>query len=484
MSIATSDGEARLLLMKLRQAHGALDATDDVSRRARSFTGALLPAVEWLVETSTLGRYFPVLDEPSCPLAPFFRAEGLYALLSAYVLPENISELLHVQLSELVGVPRSSEGRDGRSPGMDALGPYMPEGRNRHIELRAELARVYAKAEAALGMDETLESLSKQIQEHAELAQDGSGQCAFTLATSDNAINAGPTGGGKSVAGPKRWMGTIANRLALVLTRWPVGRLVALRGWTATQFREMLGEIQRFVEPPVKVSSMDGNALGIKMSPVYGGHFVVVPMASGAMADVMYVERGRRDQLHTVTIYRQLSRGGQLLRERAWSVSVEDVSTARFVMASVVAAYTRGRGGSRAMRNMILAAVAMVAIAAAVAASRPGEPASPVPEAQASSQDPMTAALAATSFNAEGGLPPELMAQILAGAQQAQAGTQNAGGVASDIEHESASMFQSRMHAGGPPQVPEEDVDMNSFGLGRTIAGCDPSLKFKVGAEQ
>lgn len=412
---------------------------------AGAFTTALLPAVEWLVETSTYDKYFaPSNSAGPCAekqLATLLCGSRLDKLVSDDVLPEAVGLDLKRELARI--------------------------GSSGHVAMDRRLAEM---REHVLGqlmfhgpLDSTMSTLSDLVDSHVDQA-------------APSELRSEPWAG-------LSLRGKVIRKLGLWVRAVGVAALAGLR-WLVHQAAEIRGELQRATRPPVKVRWMEGNALGIQLSAQHGGGFVVVPMASGAMADVMSVESGRSGHSHTVNIFRQYSRGGQLLRDRAWSIDLKDASTARFVMASLVAAYTRGRSGSRALRNMMLAAVALVAIVAAVTASRPGQSASPVPDAQASAQDPMAAALAATSFNAEGGLPPELMAQILAGAQQAQAGTESTGGVASDIEHESASMFQSRMHAGGPPQVPEEDVDMNSFGLGRTIAGCDPSLKFKVGAEQ
>ncbi|MEX3556886.1 MAG: hypothetical protein VB135_00175 [Burkholderia sp.] len=482
----------KLAVQLLRKSNAALtyvsryweSAPDEIALEAAAFTAALLGAVEWLVDTSTYDKYFAhgdfgtqcadngtAVEAAAKELAVLFCGKRLDRLVSDDVLPEQAGSDLKRELANM------------GSTGHDAL----------DSSLAKMLERVLS--DLRLGsLDRTMSSLSDLVESHVN-------QASLSDSQSD------PTVGGDPWAKLKRKLAKTGSaghiptdhvsprgkavlprgKGAMKLRMWTqaVGvAVVAGLQWLRLQAAEIRGELQRATRPPVKVRWMEGNALGIQLSAQHGGGFVVVPMASGAMADVMSVESGRSGHSHTVNIFRQYSRSGQLLRDRAWSIDLKDASTARFVMASLVAAYTRGRSGSHALRNMMLGAVALVAIAAAVTATRPGQSASPVPEAQASAPDPMTAALAATSFNAEGGLPPELMAQILAGAQQAQAGTQNAGGVASDIEHESASMFQSRMHAGGPPQVPEEDVDMNSFGLGRTIAGCDPSLKFKVGAEQ
>lgn len=459
-------------------------APDEVSFNVGAFTAALLPAIEWLVDTSTYDKYFLHADTGTQRADEGLNPDAARAVLEALFCGRRLDTLVSDDvLPEAAGCDLKRELSRMGSTGHDALDSC----------LAAMLERVLS--DLSLGsLDSTMSSLSDLVESHVH-------QASLSDSHSDPTVGVDPwanlkrklakTGSAGHVPtdhlSPRGKAVLPRGKVAMKLRIWKhaVG-VAAVAGlqWLRLQGAEIRGELQRATRPPVKVRWMEGNALGIQLSAQHGGGFVVVPMASGAMADVMSVESGRSGHSHTVNIFRQYSRSGQLLRDRAWSIDLKDASTARYVMDSLVAAYTRGRSGSRALRNIMLAAVALVAIVGAVTASRPGQSASPVPEAQASAQDPMAAALAATSFNAEGGLPPELMAQILAGAQQAQAGTQNTGGVASDIEHESASMFQSRMHAGGPPQVPEEDVDMNSFGLGRTIAGCDPSLKFKVGAEQ
>jgi len=459
-----------LAIQQLRRLSAHLAGTSvEIEQDAVEFAEALLPAVEWLVETSMYESYFafsPVgnidasSDVVAQALTPLFNGARLNKLTSDDVLPELAGSKLKAAMVKLTLHEDGCVDRRVRDLYAVALGALFFANRSPDNALLDELGRLVGEHAGRTN--------------EASAAPDCSGPPAYV---------SGRVGRTRKWNAWFRKTGGVAAVASRFKALKPVG---ALLRWTGSQCAEILGELRRATRPPVKVRWMEGNALGIQLSAHHGGGFVVVPMPNGNMADVMSVERGRSGHSHTVNIFRQYSRGGQLLRDRAWSIHLKDAATADFVMANLVGAYTRGRSGSHPWRNMMLAAVAVVVVAVVAIASvhKPGQSASPVPVAQASTHDPMSAALAATSFNAEGGLPPELMAQILAGAQEAQADTQNKVGIASDIEHESASMFQSRMHAGGPPQVPEEDVDMNSFGLGRTIAGCDPSLKFKVGAEQ
>ncbi|MGZ1522172.1 hypothetical protein [Xanthomonas citri] len=459
--------EGKNALNFLRQSHEALlVSVDDLAVCSRALTGALLPAVEWLVENDVFSDYF-CDDELIAALDGLFSPSRLTNLVQSDVLPRQINVELHQELSKVDGYYTFLALSSHSAAGGDALAAQAFVRALKNIEQRAGGVLI--------------ESHEHNLREEGEFSEmDGALVDLMTLAETDGAFEQ------RVQTAPGR-LDRLAAGLHKGIARLRSFRVLrpafAMLSWSARQVVEIRGEIRRAVRAPVRVRLMEGNALGLQVADSYGGGFVVVPMPAAGSADVLAVESGRHGFSHTVSIYRQSNRQMQVLRERAWSIDLADASTAKHVMDGIVSAYTRGRSGGKTGRRLAFATAAVIAVLATVGFFRTGQPSAPVAEAQAASPDLALNGLAAASFDPAGGLPPELMAQIMAGAQQAAGGVGAPGagqGLSDSISAQSSDAFQSQMHAEGPPQVPVEDPSMVSFGLGRTIAGCDPSLKFKV----
>ncbi|MGX9960596.1 hypothetical protein ACW0US_17760 [Xanthomonas euvesicatoria] len=328
-----------------------------------------------------------------------------------------------------------------------------------------DLRDIEERTRGALIQGEYLDSVVAISDAEAVSAADMDSAMADLQAEVDNNASAGTAeNGGKDLPA--------SNGIALARSR-VLAPIKGMARWAGRQGREIRSELDRAFRPPVKVSMIDGHTLGIEKGARYGGGFVAVPLPSASSVDVISVQVEERGATHSVVVLREATRGGRTLSDRVWSFDrLEERSTAEHIMGSIVKTYTRGK--RPASRRAWLGAAAAAGLVVFVVTALPSNNAKA--RAEAPSEPSAVGAMAGLSptFDANGGLPPELMAQILAGAGSA------APALDQHIKQASAQAFADGMHAGGPPQIPAEASGDASFGLGKTIAGCDPELAFKV----
>lgn len=266
------------------------------------------------------------------------------------------------------------------------------------------------------------------------------------------------------------------------------------------QLREIRAELTRAMRPVAKVRVLRDYGVAMTKAARYGGGTILVPIRNASTAETLGVAVEEQRDGFGVSVYSAAAVEGRTsLRVERWKIDgVTDRLAAEQLKQRIERAMVQSAGGAGgSVWPKALAAAAVVVVAVGLLSNRAPKPegGEQVASAQAEQQsmEEANAALAALfgapanamPVNGEA-IPAEIMAEVLAGAgldPAAAAELQAAGGNDPWVAQAMASakqVAQETIFQQGAVGTPPPDPSLKQFGLGNTIAGCDPALSFKV----
>lgn len=275
---------------------------------------------------------------------------------------------------------------------------------------------------------------------------------------------------------------------------------VKVLGFSLMQLREIRAELTRAMRPVAKVRVLRDYGVAMTKAGRYGGGTILVPIRNASTAETLGVAVEEQRDGFGVSVYSAAAVEGRTsLRVERWKIDgVTDRVAAEQLKQRIERAMVQSAGGAGgSVWPKALAAAAVVVVAVGLLSSRAPKPqgGEHVASEQAGQQsvEQANAGLAALfgapanamPVNGEA-IPAEIMAEVLAGAgldPAAAAELQAAGGNDPWVAQAMASakqVAQETIFQQGAVGTPPPDPSLKQFGLGNTIAGCDPALSFKV----
>ncbi|KAF1702929.1 hypothetical protein [Pseudoxanthomonas kaohsiungensis] len=257
------------------------------------------------------------------------------------------------------------------------------------------------------------------------------------------------------------------------------------------QIAGIRSELSRSLRPPVRIEVLKDFGVSLRRASRYGGDVTLVPIRNSSGNQTLgtsvtgSVPGGYGVRIHTDGSLLPNGRTAEGQRWVLWEMGgLQDAETARHVAKRIEDAMIRSVGGGRSPWPVLVGAgvagLIVMGVLVAGPGPRPSREEGPVAAAPASSTADAALAALFSKDAVGGGVDPQVMAQILAGAGVEAPSDGQADPWMAQVLASAAQASQETRAQAGVPGVPLEDPAMKDFGLGMAPAGCDPALRFKV----
>lgn len=286
---------------------------------------------------------------------------------------------------------------------------------------------------------------------------------------------------------------------------WPNATWSTLRrayratlSFAKVQATEIRAELKRALRPAVKVRVLKDYGIALTASKQHGGSTVLMPIRNAASSETLGASIEATSDGFAVAVYGEAAVDGHAaLRVVRWKVAgLQDRLAAEQLVKRIEGAMVAAAGGgSPSIWPKAIAFAVIAVVAVGLLSANPSKREAPAAQAAAGqgAVGDANAALAAlfgapanaTPVNGEE-IPADVMAAVLAGAgmdpeaaAQLQAGATDDPWVAEAMAS-ARQVAQQTIYQQGAVGTPAPDPSLKEFGLGNSIAGCDPALSFKV----